>query len=36
MKEISLKGKTEEINNIKIEANNLSKFDCKNIVKFYD
>ena len=37
MKEILLQGKTiEEINNIKIEANILSKFNCNNIVKYYD
>ena len=37
MKEISLKGETiENINNIKIEANILSKFKSENIVKYYD
>ena len=37
MKEISLNGETEyKINNIKKEANILSKFDCNNIVKYYD
>ena len=37
MKEILLQGKTlDEINNIKKEANTLSKFDCDNIVKYYD
>ena len=37
MKEILLQGKNEKaINNLKKEANILSKFDCKNIVKYYD
>ena len=37
MKEISWQGETiDKINNIKKEANILSKFDSNNIVKFYD
>ena len=37
MKEISLQGENiDKINNIKKEAKILSKFDCNNIIKYYD
>ena len=37
LKEISIKGESQEkINNIKKEAEILSKFNCNNIVKYYD